>query len=83
MVKAAKIFLGIQAVLYPLVIFCCLVFFKLSPRVIALFVGFIALGYFLSVSAKKKSVRGLSYSPGSYNPWPIPCYCSSWGSSVL
>ncbi|MFP3089351.1 hypothetical protein LQZ21_03385 [Treponema sp. TIM-1] len=83
MVKGAKIFLYIQAVLYPLVMFCCLVFFKLPPRVVALFVGFIALGYFLSVSAKKKSLRGFSYRPGAYRPWALPSCCSSWVSSVL
>jgi hypothetical protein len=70
MVKIPKFFLYIQAALYPLVIFCCLVFFKLPPRGIALFVGFLGLGYFLLASAKKKRAppRILPYPPGPYCP---------------
>ncbi|MDR2758573.1 MAG: hypothetical protein LBB78_04275 [Spirochaetaceae bacterium] len=85
MFKVSRIFLYIQAVLYPLVIFCGLVFFKLPPRIIALFVGFIALGYFLVVSVKKKRVvpRGGSYSLNSYSPWAVPSCSSALVSFVL
>jgi hypothetical protein len=61
--------LYVLAVLYPLGIFCFLVVFKFPVRLTALLVGFIGLGYFLVVTAKKKMA-----APGGAfgSPWPVP-----------
>jgi uncharacterized membrane protein YjjB (DUF3815 family) len=59
-----KVFFAAAVLVYPLAVFCFLVVFKLPLRAIALFMGVLALTYFLSVSAKKK--RGVSGSPALY-----------------
>ncbi|MDR0585471.1 MAG: hypothetical protein LBG57_14150 [Treponema sp.] len=64
----AKVFLHVLAALYPLVVFCFLVIFKLPLRLTALFMGFLGLVYFVSVSAKKKEAI-----PGGVfgGRWPV------------
>jgi acyl-coenzyme A synthetase/AMP-(fatty) acid ligase/uncharacterized membrane protein/3-hydroxymyristoyl/3-hydroxydecanoyl-(acyl carrier protein) dehydratase len=56
----------ILAALYPLVMFCLLVILKLPPRGIALFMGVLGMGFFLSAGTGKKAagLQGKADGPG-------------------
>lgn len=78
-----KILFFILSILYPVLVFCCLVIFKVPTKIFSLFVIFVALIYLVLATGKKDLKKNLNFLISAFLLFTAGIICLSTGSTIF